>query len=410
MVWNLERQARVVKADRVELHHIKYGLFNVDEWKSIIAGIITKKVHELEVSSQDRPELKRKIEQILEKLLEEVEQILRRENSSQGVKGFFRGMAMDIFDVVEDVKKGIPKYADVLLDYLEDPANREQVKNYLIQRFNEFADETAGTVDYAEYDRIIARYDAANRDECIISMDTRIQILKRERNVWLMALGFILVVFGIYGAKGKQWPRSMLYASACMSAAFLFTGISLPMIDIEATISSFSFTLIGEPVLFKDQVLFFQSKSILEVVMLLVRNGKLPLMLVSLLILAFSVLIPILKLGYSLRAIAFHRTPDSSFGRFMVFKSSKWSMADVMVVAIFMSYIGFNGVINSELTQMARFSGDFQVLTTNRSTLMVGFYLFTIYCIMGLLLASLMEHRLPHGSATESGTDQVNEL
>ena len=35
--------------------------------------------------------------------------------------------------------------------------------------------------------------------------------------------------------------------------------------------------------------------------------------------------------------------------RFLVFKSGKWSMADVMVVAIFMSYIGFTGIISSQL-------------------------------------------------------------
>ena len=34
--------------------------------------------------------------------------------------------------------------------------------------------------------------------------------------------------------------------------------------------------------------------------------------------------------------------------RFLVFKSGKWSMAEVMVVAMFMSIIGFNRVINSQ--------------------------------------------------------------
>ena len=37
--------------------------------------------------------------------------------------------------------------------------------------------------------------------------------------------------------------------------------------------------------------------------------------------------------------------------RFFVLKLGKWSMADVMVVAIFMAYVGFNGMIASQLAK-----------------------------------------------------------
>ena len=63
-------------------------------------------------------------------------------------------------------------------------------------------------------------------------------------------------------------------------------------------------------------------------------------------------------------------------------------MADVMVVALFMAYIGFSGVINSQLTQLERASGTLEVFTTNNSTLQLGFYLFTAYSIVGLILSS----------------------
>ena len=73
--------------------------------------------------------------------------------------------------------------------------------------------------------------------------------------------------------------------------------------------------------------------------------------------------------------------------------------ADVMVVAIFMSYIGFNGVINSQLTQLAAFSGNVEIFTTNNSVLQSGFYLFTGYCIIGLLLSAIIEKRLATSQA-----------
>jgi hypothetical protein len=166
------------------------------------------------------------------------------------------------------------------------------------------------------------------------------------------------------------------------------------MIDIEATIASFSFTLVGEEVIFKDQVLFFQSKSILQVVWLLIKNGDVGLILVALLVFAFSVVFPIAKLTATVLSIRENDRPTHWLHRFLVFKSGKWSMADVMVVAIFMSYIGFNGVINSQLTQLAAFSGNVEIFTTNNSVLQSGFYLFTGYCIIGLLLSAMLEKQI----------------
>lgn len=189
------------------------------------------------------------------------------------------------------------------------------------------------------------------------------------------------------------------------ASVLLLTGLSLPMIDIEATIASFSFTLVGEPVEFKDQVLFFQSKSILQVVGLLLKNGGVGLLLVALLVFSFSVLFPMAKLIASVVTIVQDREPTHWLHRFLVFKSGKWSMADVMVVAIFMSYIGFNGVINSQLTQLAAFSGNVEIFTTNNSVLQSGFYLFTGYCITGLLLSTMIEKRLAARAPTSPTPD-----
>lgn len=77
-------------------------------------------------------------------------------------------------------------------------------------------------------------------------------------------------------------------------------------------------------------------------------------------------------------------------------------MADVMVVALFMAYIGFSGVINSQLTQLERASGTLEVFTTNNSTLQLGFYLFTAYSVVGLLLASNLAKSIRNANPEET--------
>ena len=62
-------------------------------------------------------------------------------------------------------------------------------------------------------------------------------------------------------------------------------------------------------------------------------------------------------------------------------------MADVMVVAIFMSYIGFTGILTEQLNQLEGLTKSLDILTTNQSSLQTGFFLFTGFAVLNLLLS-----------------------
>jgi hypothetical protein len=173
----------------------------------------------------------------------------------------------------------------------------------------------------------------------------------------------------------------------------LAAGIFLPMIEIDARIDEMSFTLLGEPVSFTDQVLYFKSKSILEVVRLMLTQGKWDVFGVGVLVLMFSVLFPVTKLCSSMIYVFNTRLRTSKFIRFMVFRTGKWSMADVMVIAIFMSYIGFSGILTEQLSQLEGLTRSLDILTTNKSSLQVGFFLFTSFAILSLLVSHRLQYK-----------------
>jgi hypothetical protein len=81
--------------------------------------------------------------------------------------------------------------------------------------------------------------------------------------------------------------------------------------------------------------------------------------------------------------------------KFFVLKSGKWSMADVMVVAMFMTYIGFNGIITSQLNQLSSSTQELEILTTNGTSLQPGYYLFLTYTLLALFLSGFLT-RKPH--------------
>ena len=68
-------------------------------------------------------------------------------------------------------------------------------------------------------------------------------------------------------------------------------------------------------------------------------------------------------------------------------------MADVMVIAIFMAYIGFSGILNEQLNHLGGLSNSVEMLTTNQTELQTGFFLFTAFVVMSLLIAHKMQYQ-----------------
>lgn len=66
-------------------------------------------------------------------------------------------------------------------------------------------------------------------------------------------------------------------------------------------------------------------------------------------------------------------------------------MTDVLVVAIFMAYVGFNGVISSQIGKLNALSEEMDFMTTNGTSLQPGFYLFFAYAVLGLFFADFLK-------------------
>ena len=166
----------------------------------------------------------------------------------------------------------------------------------------------------------------------------------------------------------------------------------LPMLDIEAKISKLFFTILEKPLTFENQILFFQSKSISNLVSLLLESGEAKMILVGVLLVTFSIIFPTIKVISTYMYFYIHNVVgDNPVTRFFALKSTKWSMADVMVVSIFMAYLGLDGVVSNELKRVEERSQPINVITTNGTHLEVGFYLFLGFVVTSFVLSMLVE-------------------
>jgi hypothetical protein len=199
-----------------------------------------------------------------------------------------------------------------------------------------------------------------------------------ERNDTLLRSALLAIGLVALMILATAWPPRRFGAIelTCVLVgvfALLFGGLFTPMIDIKAEIARLDLVLVGEPISFENQVLFFQSKSIIDVVDLLIRTHRLDLVVVGIAIGLFSVVFPTLKLLATLAYRYGSRLRKMAPVRFFALESGKWSMADVFVIAMFLAFLGFDGLTGNQLATLLTDSPYVDVATRNGTELRAGY-------------------------------------
>jgi hypothetical protein len=289
----------------------------------------------------------------------------------------------------------VPAYAEQLLNELAKPENRFFMQQFLFNKLNEFAETTYNLDQMAPLNAVMERYNCINKEVCRELIWAEIQT--RNQQINLRVILIMVLVSGVFLLNlANRRKINMIQASLLIIASFflLLGGVTTPMIDLEAKIDQLMLVLMGEKVIFLNNIIFFQSKSITDVVRILFEEGTLPMIFVGVLVFTFSIVFPSLKLISSLfYSYRIGRLRENWLIQFFVIKSGKWSMADVMVVAIFMAFIGFDGIIGNQLDQLKQASEQVHILTTNGTQLLSGFYLFLLFCVSSLLLSETLTRK-----------------
>jgi len=391
-VYHKEQEKRVLMEDLVELSDIKYGMFNVDTWAAILADIITKKVEGFDLTNNNRDEMKKRVSAFLYTTISDFED--RYYKTNKGVGGFFRKSVASMTDIFGKMKDDIPLFTDDIVNFLDDPENKKQFKAYIMEELTGYATSTFSEMDYSYRNDILAVHGYESGEAAIKGLRNEIGNANQNISGNKSMLYALILATGLVAMLLKRPDTSELMLLTVCCFILLMAGLSLPMIDIDARISEMNFSLLGEDIGFTDQVLYFKSKSILEIVQIMLLQGSADVLIVGLLVFLFSVLFPLLKLFCSCLYLYVQKLRKSPFIQFIVFKTGKWSMADVMVIAIFMAYIGFSGILNEQLNHLDDLTSSVEVLTTNETQLQTGFFLFTAFVVISLLVSHRMQYNL----------------
>ena len=389
----LAKENQEMKTDLAEINHARYGLMNADEWRDQVTLIMSKKILEMDLAPENRVELQHSLENIMYSLLDDLEIIIKERTSGQfsSMKRMIAGMVLD----VNQLRDSVPSYAANVLNEINKPETKKGIQTYLSDKLGNLSMETYSLDSMKPFLEVLAKYDTDNKIACRDYLEVEVEQRSKAINQKvLMILGAVLLIFllNTLTPYARGWPRALMLMSA--SLCLLIGGVTTPMIDLVAMIDLLRFQLIGEEVIFADNIIFFQSKSISDLVEILMREGSIEMIFVGVLVFTFSIIFPTLKLISSLLwSLGNERLNSNKIIRFFVFKSGKWSMADVMVVAIFMAYIGFNGIVGNQMDMLSRSSDAVEIFTTNGTKLLGGFYLFLSFVVSSLILSEILSRK-----------------
>lgn len=400
-VHSLSARQEQVKEDYSTVNNITFGLLSVVQWRDKIEDIVTRRIQTFHLNAYQQEELEKEIEQILNSLIDKAINLIEKPKKSLG--GKIKKVAFNLFINKDELHKQVPAFARQILREVQKPSSKKRLKNVAeseIQQLGAQTYDSSASQQKFVTDSLYRKYGAGNAKQFDSKTSSLIDAITHR--IYLYAFGMlacILITLSLWWLlKNKQELHATLYIFCIIAAILLLlTGLTTTMIEVDARIQSLDFHLLGEKISFNNQVLFFQSKSILDVVVLLLQTGRADSVLVGVLILCFSIFFPVTKLlATGTYLMSDKKWAKGKFIKFFAFKSGKWSMADVMVVAILMAYIGFNGIIDSQLKGLNIRSDTISSITTNRTSLQAGYMVFIGFVLYGLVLSEILKKITKH--------------
>jgi len=73
-------------------------------------------------------------------------------------------------------------------------------------------------------------------------------------------------------------------------------------------------------------------------------------------------------------------------------------MADVMIVGVLMTYIGLNGILKSQLTNLNMHNSVITSVTSNNTSLQPGYFVFAGYVVFATLLSYILKRISPYNA------------
>lgn len=397
----LSAEREQVKEDYSLSNSVTFGLFSIDQWRDRIAEVLNHQIKDYHITKNQRKDIRAMVEKEMHSLVSKT--VAEINQPQKSLLGKLKKLAFNALVDSAEIQAQVRPFAQTIVDKISSPESEARLKNIAGSKVNQLTSQIYDSVSVANYavtKYVYKKYHVGNPIIFNKRINERIAELKAQLiNYVFMMLGCVLAALLLWWTMRKQVHlQTPLFVFALLFAfVMLATGSLVPVIEVDARISELNLQLLGEKVEFKNQVLFYQSKSILGIVETLIGQPKPDAIAVGILILLFILILPLLRLiAKGIYVLSPKKVANHPVVRYITFELDKWDMADVMIVGMLMTYIGLNGILKSQLSGLNIHSGSLNVITENGTSLQPGFFIFAGYVLFSILLSYILKKVSPH--------------
>jgi len=400
-LFNNYKEINTLQYDAAEIKKVNYGLFNLQLWKEKALDIFSKRISEFKISPKAYDGLEKQVDVFIKQMFDDyivsgklIDEIaVNLENNSKIPKLFISTVKKNVKDQMKniDIDSQIPGITKQISSEIR--KSEPQLRKIMQDELMSMVMDTEETKYVERRTKIYNKYEFDEPNGTLAHIDSAIAGLwdiSRDLTKYIIASLAAILLLLIITIKIPN-IKDLILGFTLASIILLCLGVTLPTIDLDARLNSFSIDLVGEKIEFEEQVLYFESKSILGVTKTLWDGAGIDLKIVAILIFLFSILFPFIKLLLSTLFLYFEKIRTNKLSRTILFHLGKWSMADVFVIALFMAYIGFYGLVTSQLGSIARNETGYAVETLNYTSLGPGALFFTSYVVLSIITSVIIQ-------------------
>jgi len=396
-LYTLSAQQERLKEDYSTANNITFGVFSLDLWRDKLANIVNRKIKSFKVSREQKEELREEIEKQLHGMINEVVQQFEKPQKSLGDK--LKKFAFKQLVEPKELHAQVPSFANTIVNRINAPRAIKKLKGIATTEFNELAEQIYDSTATA-HSKMTRHLFQKYKVNSIASFNTHLE--KRLAGIRDVTYNYAYAMLGCIVAALCLWlplrkrlhlHTPLFVMSLLLALVLLIVGCTVSIIEVDARLSHLELHLLGEKLAFSNQVLFFQSKSILGTAQVLIQQPKPDSITVGILIILFVILLPILRMtARGIHLLCYPPISENKVTRYLAFDAAKWDMADVMVVGILMTYIGLNGILQSQLSDLNMKTETLVTNTINHTSLQPGYIIFVGYVACTIILSYLMKN------------------
>jgi hypothetical protein len=390
-----------VKEDYSLSNSVTFGLFSVDIWRDKISRVINSQIDGYHITPEQKKDIRVAVEGELHDLIAETVREINKPQKSIG--GKLKKLAFNVMVDSAEIQAQVKPFANTIVAKISSPESEERLKAIAGSKVNELVNQTYDSTkvaDYAVDKYIYTKYKVNNHDGLNSKVERRLVDLKaRLFNFVYVMLGCVLAALALWWFMRKhvELQTALFVFSLLFALVLLVVGSLVPIIEVDARITSLDLQLLGEHILFDNQVLFYQSKSIVGVVGALMGQNKPDTIVVGVLIMLFVLILPLLRLvAKGIYVLSTKKIARHPVIKYLTFELEKWDMADVMIVGVIMTYIGLNGILKSQLSSLNITTDSLRVITDNGTSLQPGYFIFAGYVVFSIVLSIILKRVSPH--------------